>query len=90
MLYHTMEYISEYDYAEVKTFTMEELQKYLETARKLVPALGFDGRALHLHTVGSLKAFCRSYGVSIDGLSTKADILLAIDNERVSRASAIA
>jgi hypothetical protein len=26
-----MEYISEYDYAEVKTFTMEELQKYLET-----------------------------------------------------------
>ncbi len=66
------------------------LHKYLETVRKLIPRLGSDGRALHLHTVGSLKVFCRSYGVSIDGLSTKADILLAIDNERVSRASAIA
>jgi len=31
---HKMEYISDYDYAEVKTFTLEELQKYLKTCEE--------------------------------------------------------
>ena len=66
------------------------LIKYLETVRKLIPRTGADGRLLHLHNVPSLKAFCRSYGISIDDISLKPDLLRAIDVERSTRALASA
>lgn len=66
------------------------LQKYLETVRNLIPRNGADGRLLHLHSLASLKVFCRSYGISIDGLSLKSELLTAIDSERTSRALAVA
>jgi hypothetical protein len=65
-------------------------QKYLETVRKLIPSTGADGRLLHLHSLASLKVFCRSYSISIEGLSLKSELLTAIDAERSSRAIAVA
>ena len=62
------------------------LQKYLETVRKSIPHTGADGRALHLHSVLSLKAFCRSYSIPVADASLKADLLRAIDTERSVRA----
>ena len=64
------------------------LQKYIETARKSIPMCGADGRALHLHSVPSLKVFCRSYGISLGDSSLKNDILGLIENERLIRAAA--
>jgi len=64
--------------------------KYLETVRKLIPSTGADGRLLHLHSLASLKVFCRSYSISIEGLSLKSELLTAIDAERSSRAIAVA
>jgi hypothetical protein len=64
------------------------LRIYLESIRKTIPLVGADGRLLHLHTVQSLKVFCRSYKILIDDISLKADILRAIDAERAIRASA--
>jgi hypothetical protein len=55
--------------------------------RKRIPHTGADGRSLHLHSFASLKVFCRSYGISIDGCSLKADLLNAIDAERLVRAN---
>ena len=66
------------------------IQKYLETVRKLIPTTGADGRLLHLHSLASLKVFCRSYNISIEGLSLKSELLTAIDTERDSRANAVA
>jgi hypothetical protein len=62
------------------------LRKYLETVRNLIPQTGADGRLLHLHSLASLKVFCRSYGISSEGLSQKSELLTAIDSERTSRA----
>ena len=64
------------------------LQKYIETVRKSIPHTGADGRALHLHSVPSLKVFCRGYGIPIADGSLKADLLLAIETERSVRALA--
>jgi hypothetical protein len=61
------------------------LMKYIETIRNLIPYTGADGRALHLHSVPSLKVFCRSYKIPIGDASLKADLLLAIDTERSAR-----
>jgi hypothetical protein len=66
------------------------LQKYLEVVRKLIPINGADGRALRLHNVPSLKAFCRSYSIPFADASLKADLLLAIETERSARALASA
>ena len=66
------------------------LAKYLETVRNLIPNTGADGRALHLHSVPSLKVFCRSYSIFIEGLSLKSELLAAIATERASRANAVA
>ena len=66
------------------------IQKYLETVRKLIPSTGADGRLLHFHSLASLKVFCRSYSISIEGLSLKSELLIAIDTERDSRANAVA
>jgi hypothetical protein len=66
------------------------LQKYIETVRRCIPLCGADGRALHLHTVPSLKVFCRSYGVSLGDASLKQEILRLIDEERSIRANAYA
>ena len=65
------------------------LKKYLDTIRKLIPLCGADGRTLYLHTVPSLKVFCRSYNIPVDNISVKADILRAIETERTARASAV-
>ena len=62
------------------------LTKYLETVRNLIPQTGADGRILHLHSVPSLKVFCRSYGISIGDASLKHEILRLIDEERSVRA----
>jgi hypothetical protein len=64
------------------------LKKYLDTVRNLIPNTGADGRALHLHSVPSLKVFCRSYGISIGDASLKHEILGLIDEERSARVSA--
>ena len=64
------------------------LKKYLETVRNLIPQTGADGRALHLHSVPSLKVFCRSYGISLGDSSLKNEILRLIDAERSIRANA--
>ena len=63
------------------------LHAYLDKVRKRIPHTGADGRALHLHSLASLKVFCRSYGINIDGCSLKADLLAAIDAERLVRAN---
>ena len=64
------------------------LKKYLDTVRNLIPLTGADGRSLHLHSIPSLKVFCRSYGISLGDVSVKSDILRLIDQERSVRASA--
>jgi hypothetical protein len=63
------------------------LHAYLDKVRKRIPHTGADGRALHLHSLASLKVFCRSYGINIDGCSLKADLLAVIDAERLVRAN---
>jgi len=66
------------------------LKSYLESVRKLIPSVGADGRALHLHSVPSLKLFCRSFNIPIDNISLKSDLLRIIDAERSTRANAMA
>jgi hypothetical protein len=66
------------------------LRTYLDSIQKTVPLVGADGRPFHLHTVPSLKLFCRSYNIPIGDASLKADILRAIDAERSLRAQALA
>jgi hypothetical protein len=63
------------------------LKRYLESVRQLIPTVGADGRALHLHSVPSLKLFCRSFNIPIENLTLKAELLAAIDAERSTRAS---
>jgi len=64
------------------------LHKYVETVRRTIPLCGADGRALNLHTILSLKVFCRSYGISLGEASSKHEILKLIDEERSVRALA--
>ena len=65
------------------------LQKYIESVRKFIPLCGADGRALSLHTVPSLKVFCRSYGIPIGDAFLKHEILRLIDEERSVRFQAL-
>jgi hypothetical protein len=63
------------------------LKKYLDTVRNLIPQTGADGRSLHLHSIPSLKVFCRSYGISIGDATLKHEILRLIDEQRSVRVS---
>ena len=65
------------------------LKIYLNSIQNTVPLVGADGRPLHVHTVPSLKLFCRSYNIPIEDVSLKTDILRAIDAERLLRAQAL-
>jgi hypothetical protein len=61
------------------------LDSYISTVRHRIPIRALNGREFEDCTVVSLKHFCKTYDIGIDGVNIKNDIIARIQDAILDR-----